>query len=119
MPREYVVYQLAELLCIPDDNIRSNGDSEPQIINPDLPQAMAKRTKPRKPIHHICDFSRGVLNARLPLDIQHLLRDHKYGVWVFEVSVFGYWSEIRILCWRIFGISMKVVRLRGLNLLGL
>ena len=55
-----------------------------------------KRTKPRNPIHHICDFSRGVLNARLSLGIQHLLRDHKYGVGDFEVSVFGCWSKIRI-----------------------
>ena len=31
-------------------------------------------------IRHICDFSRGGLNVRLPARIQTLLRDHKYAL---------------------------------------
>ena len=43
--------------------------------------------KPEKPILHICDFRRGVLNVRLYARIQHLLPDHKYAVLVSQVSV--------------------------------
>ena len=39
------------------------------------------QTKPLPPIRHICDFSRGVLNVRLSVRIQHLLPGHIYGVY--------------------------------------
>ena len=49
------------------------------------------QTKPLPPIRHICDFSRGVLNVRLPARIQHLLRDHKYALLGAMASVL--WLE--------------------------
>ena len=51
---------------------------------------LAKLTKHRNPIVHICDFSRCALNVRLCARIQHLLRDHKYGRWDFDVSDSGF-----------------------------
>ena len=56
---------------------------------------LAKLTKHRNPIVHICDFSRCALNVRLCARIQHLLRDQKYGRWDFDVSDSGFWSKIR------------------------
>ena len=41
-------------------------------------------------IKHICDFSRGVLNVRFCAHIQHLLRGHKYALFIF-------WSSV---CWQ-------------------
>ena len=49
------------------------------------------QTKPLPPIRHICDFSRCVLNVRLPACIQHLLRDHKYALLRAMASVL--WLE--------------------------
>ena len=37
-------------------------------------------------IKHICDFSRGVLNVRFRAHIQHLLRGHKYALFIFWSS---------------------------------
>ena len=45
---------------------------------------------PVNPISHICDFSRGVLNVRFRAHIQHLLRGHKYALFIF-------WSSV---CWQ-------------------
>ena len=42
-------------------------------------------------IRHICDFSRGGLNVRLPARIQTLLRDHKYALLGAMASVL--WLE--------------------------
>ena len=42
--------------------------------NSELPQA--KETPVRNNLTPICDFSRGVLNARFSARIQHLLRGH-------------------------------------------
>ena len=50
------------------------------------------RRSQRETIRYICDFSRCRLNVRLCARIQPLLRGHKYSV----LSVFGYWSKIRI-----------------------
>ena len=36
---------------------------------------------------YICDFSRGVLNVRLSARIQHLLRGHKYSVYLYCIKV--------------------------------
>ena len=41
---------------------------------------LLKLTKSGNPIKHICDFSRGGLNARLRARIQTLLRGHKYAL---------------------------------------
>ena len=49
------------------------------------------QTKPLPPIRHICDFSRGGLNVRLPARIQTLLRDHKYALLGAMASVL--WLE--------------------------
>ena len=40
-------------------------------------------------IKHICDFSRGGLNARLYARIQTLLRGHKYAFFLLHWAVFG------------------------------
>ena len=48
------------------------------------------QTKPERLYSYICDFSRGVLNARLCAHIQHLLRGHKYALFIF-------WSSV---CWQ-------------------
>ena len=38
-------------------------------------------------ILYICDFSRGALNVRLSAHIQHLLRGHKYSVYLYCIKV--------------------------------
>ena len=48
-----------------------------------------KQTKLGTKQIYICDFSRGVLNARFRARIQHLLRGHKYSFFYFMVAVFG------------------------------
>ena len=43
---------------------------------------------------HICDFSRGGLNARLHARIQTLLRGHKYAFFLFQWADFGYGTKL-------------------------
>ena len=50
--------------------------------------------KPEKPILHICDFRRGVLNVRLYARIQHLLPDHKYKWFDSQTSAFWLFKQI-------------------------
>ncbi|EEG38025.1 hypothetical protein EUBHAL_00093 [Anaerobutyricum hallii DSM 3353] len=45
------------------------------------------QTKPERLYSYICDFSRGVLNARLCARIQHLLPGHRYKNIISLVSV--------------------------------
>ena len=51
---------------------------------------VAKLTPTGREIKHICDFSRGGLNARLHARIQTLLRGHKYALFLFQRADFGY-----------------------------
>ena len=47
------------------------------------------QTNPYNEIIHFCDFSCGVLNACFRARIQHLLRDHRNGLFHCKGSVFG------------------------------
>ena len=54
----------------------------------DIYGVVLRETNPRRESIHICDFSRGGLNARFRARIQLLLRGHKYGCFLFLGSDF-------------------------------
>ena len=77
--------ELIFLLIIKQKGILCNN----YFLTSDFP--LAKLTKPCPPILPICDFRRGVLNARLRARIQHLLSGHKYGLFYLLRAVL--WLE--------------------------
>ena len=65
---------------------------------------VAKRTPTERERKHICDFSRGGLNARLRARIQTLLRGHKYAFFIFQWADFWLWTKLLLIvgvlcCW--------------------
>lgn len=63
MSRQYTVYKLAKLLRIPDDNIRSNGDSESEIGDLWNLFGLAKETTPENFLDTRCKDNRCAENA--------------------------------------------------------
>ena len=55
---------------------------------------VAKQTPTERERKHICDFSRGGLNARLRARIQTLLRGHKYAFFLFQWADFDCGTKV-------------------------